>query len=54
MMAKLWGSSIKNMPVYTPIEGVQVYPESILTGHGHAMLRNFFEQLKTYFYIKDG
>ena len=27
----------------TPLEGVQVHPESILTEHGHAMLRNFVE-----------
>jgi anthranilate synthase component II len=24
-----------------PIEGVQFHPESILSEHGHAMLRNF-------------
>jgi anthranilate synthase component 2 len=27
-----------------PIEGVQFHPESILTEHGHAMLRNFLAQ----------
>src|SRR5450631_1027592 len=27
----------------TPIEGVQFHPESILTEHGHAMLKNFLE-----------
>ena len=25
----------------TPLEGVQFHPESILTEHGHAMLKNF-------------
>ena len=28
----------------TPMEGVQFHPESILTEHGHAMLRNFLRQ----------
>ncbi|MDP2742965.1 MAG: aminodeoxychorismate/anthranilate synthase component II [Hydrogenophaga sp.] len=29
-----------------PIEGVQFHPESILTEHGHAMLKNFLEQVQ--------
>lgn len=29
-----------------PIEGIQFHPESILTQHGHAMLKNFLMQLK--------
>ncbi len=28
----------------TPLEGVQFHPESILTEHGHALLRNFLER----------
>ena len=30
----------------TPLEGVQFHPESILTEHGHAMLRNFLEMTR--------
>ena len=26
-----------------PIQGVQFHPESILTEHGHAMLKNFLD-----------
>ncbi len=29
----------------TPLEGVQFHPESILTEHGHAMLKNFLDAL---------
>ena len=28
----------------TPLQGVQFHPESILTEHGHAMLKNFLER----------
>ena len=31
----------------TPLEGVQFHPESFLTEHGHAMLRNFLSQART-------
>ena len=30
----------------TPLEGVQFHPESILSEHGHAMLRNFVKGLQ--------
>jgi len=29
-----------------PLEGVQFHPESILTEHGHAMLKNFLEEYR--------
>jgi anthranilate synthase component II len=29
-----------------PLEGVQFHPESILSEHGHAMLRNFLEHVR--------
>ena len=31
-------------PNFAPLEGVQFHPESILTEHGHAMLKNFLLQ----------
>ena len=31
----------------TPLEGVQFHPESILTEHGHAMLKNFLDMSRT-------
>jgi anthranilate synthase component 2 len=30
-----------------PLEGVQFHPESILSEHGHAMLKNFLEQVRS-------
>ena len=30
----------------TQLEGVQFHPESILSDHGHAMLRNFLQMGK--------
>lgn len=40
---EIMGVRHKHMPDYAPLEGVQFHPESILTQHGHAMLRNFLQ-----------
>lgn len=40
---EIMGVRHKHMPSYAPLEGVQFHPESILTEHGHAMLRNFLQ-----------
>jgi anthranilate synthase component 2 len=39
-MVRSWACATRNCP----IQGVQFHPESILTEHGHAMLKNFLEQ----------
>ncbi len=38
---EIMGVRHKNLPPELRVEGVQFHPESILTEHGHAMLRNF-------------
>jgi len=38
---EIMGVRHKTMPHHVRIEGVQFHPESILTEHGHAMLKNF-------------
>ena len=39
-----WACATARWPARrTPLEGVQFHPESILTEHGHAMLKNFLE-----------
>jgi anthranilate synthase component 2 len=38
---EIMGVRHKSLPQHVRIEGVQFHPESILTEHGHAMLKNF-------------
>jgi anthranilate synthase component 2 len=40
---EIMGVRHKGLPRAVRLEGVQFHPESILTEHGHAMLRNFLE-----------
>ena len=40
---EIMGVRYKNLPHAVRLEGVQFHPESILTEHGHAMLKNFLQ-----------
>lgn len=40
---EIMGVRHRSLPVHAPLQGVQFHPESILTEHGHAMLKNFLE-----------
>ena len=40
---EIMGVCHKNLPFAVRMEGVQFHPESILTEHGHAMLKNFLD-----------
>jgi len=40
---EIMGVRHKDLPDAVRLEGVQFHPESILTEHGHAMLRNFLQ-----------
>ena len=40
---EIMGVRHKDLPDTVRLEGVQFHPESILTEHGHAMLRNFLQ-----------
>ena len=40
---EVMGVRHKDLPDAVRLEGVQFHPESILTEHGHAMLRNFLQ-----------
>ncbi|MFM8609004.1 MAG: aminodeoxychorismate/anthranilate synthase component II [Burkholderiaceae bacterium] len=41
---EIMGVRHRSLPGHAPLEGVQFHPESILTEHGHAMLKNFLER----------
>lgn len=41
---EIMGIRHKHLPEAVKMEGVQFHPESILTEHGHAMLKNFITQ----------
>ena len=40
---EIMGVRHKNLPPELRVEGVQFHPESILTEHGHALLKNFLQ-----------
>jgi anthranilate synthase component II len=40
---EIMGVRYKTLPFEVRMEGVQFHPESILTEHGHAMLKNFLD-----------
>ena len=40
---EIMGVRHNGMPQHLRVEGLQFHPESILTEHGHAMLRNFLQ-----------
>jgi anthranilate synthase component 2 len=40
---EIMGVRHKDLPFAVRLEGVQFHPESILTEHGHAMLKNFLD-----------
>ena len=41
---EIMGVRHNGLPTHLRVEGLQFHPESILTEHGHAMLKNFLEQ----------
>ncbi|CAK7020594.1 anthranilate synthase component II [Saezia sanguinis] len=45
---EIMGVRHRSLPADAPLEGVQFHPESVLTEHGHAMLKNFLQIRNTY------